>query len=128
MNVTEAIRSRMSCRAFLDTPVPVETIRSMLETAKHAPSGGNLQPWQVHVLMGQRLTEFLELVRLKHGEQPQGEGTEYNVYPRISKNLTVHAASSAARTCMQQFLSHAKTSNGGWRNSLATMNCSALPR
>jgi nitroreductase len=81
MNVVEAIRSRMSCRAFLDTPVPVEIIRSMLETAKQAPSGGNLQPWQVHVLTGKRLTEFLELVRLKHRDQPQGEGTEYNVYP-----------------------------------------------
>jgi nitroreductase len=81
MNVTDAIKSRMSCRAFLDTPVPVETIRSMLDTAKQAPSGGNLQPWQVHVLTGKPLEEFLALIRLKLRDQPQGEGTEYNVYP-----------------------------------------------
>jgi nitroreductase len=81
MNVTDAIKSRMSCRAFLDTPVPVETIRSLLDTAKQAPSGGNLQPWQVHVLTGKRLEEFLALIRLKLRDQPQGEGTEYNVYP-----------------------------------------------
>jgi len=81
MNVTDAIKSRMSCRAFLDTPVPVETIRSMLDTAKQAPSGGNLQPWQVHVLTGKPLKDFLALIRLKLRDQPQGEGTEYNVYP-----------------------------------------------
>jgi nitroreductase len=81
MNVSDAIQSRMSCRAFLDTPVPLETIRSMLETAKRAPSGGNLQPWQVHVLAGAPLKEFLALVRQKLGDQPQGEGTEYPVYP-----------------------------------------------
>jgi nitroreductase len=81
MNVTDAIKSRMSCRAFLDTPVPVGTIRSLLDTAKQAPSGGNLQPWQVHVLTGKRLQEFLALIRLKLRDQPQGEGTEYNVYP-----------------------------------------------
>jgi nitroreductase len=81
MNVTDAIKSRMSCRAFLGTPVPVETIRSLLDTAKQAPSGGNLQPWQVHVLTGKRLQEFLALIRLKLRDQPQGEGTEYNVYP-----------------------------------------------
>jgi nitroreductase len=81
MNVTDAIQSRMSCRAFLDTPVPLETIRSMLETAKRAPSGGNLQPWQVHVLTGAPLQAFLALVRQKLRDQPQGEGTEYPVYP-----------------------------------------------
>jgi nitroreductase len=81
MNVSDAIQSRMSCRAFLDTPVPLETIRSLLETAKRAPSGGNLQPWQVHVLSGAPLVEFLALVRQKLRDQPQGEGTEYPVYP-----------------------------------------------
>jgi nitroreductase len=81
MKVTDAIKSRTSCRAFLDTPVPVDTIRSILETAKQAPSGGNLQPWRVHVLTGKPLEEFLALVRLKQRDQPQGEGTEYNIYP-----------------------------------------------
>jgi nitroreductase len=81
MKVSDAITSRMSCRAFLDTPVPPATIRSMLETAKRAPSGGNLQPWQVHVLTGAPLKAFLAHVRQKLRDQPQGEGTEYPVYP-----------------------------------------------
>jgi nitroreductase len=81
MNVTDAILSRMSCRAFLDTPVPLDTLREILETAKQAPSGGNLQPWQVHVLASQPLREFVALIRSKLPAQPQGEGTEYPIYP-----------------------------------------------
>ena len=81
MNVTDAIRSRVSCRAFLDTPVPLQTLRDILEVAKQAPSGGNLQPWQVHVLAGQPLREFVALIRSKLTTLPQGEGTEYPVYP-----------------------------------------------
>jgi nitroreductase len=81
MNVTDAIKSRMSCRAFLATPVSLELIRSMLETAKQAPSGGNLQPWQVHVLTGAPLQDFLGRVRRQLGDLPQGEGTEYPIYP-----------------------------------------------
>lgn len=81
MHVSTAIDTRMSCRAFLDTPVPRETLVSILETAKRAPSGGNLQPWLVHVLTGEPLREFLEIIRSKSRKQPTGEGTEYNVYP-----------------------------------------------
>jgi nitroreductase len=81
MNVTDAIRSRRSCRAFLDTPVPLETLRDLLETAKQAPSGGNLQPWQVHVLAGAPMRQFVALIRAKLAVHPQGEGTEYDVYP-----------------------------------------------
>jgi len=81
MNVTDAIRSRMSCRAFLDTPVTLDTLRDILEVAKQAPSGGNLQPWQVHVLAGRPLREFVALIRSKLPTLPQGEGTEYPVYP-----------------------------------------------
>jgi len=82
MNVTQAIDSRMSCRAFLKTPVPAATIRSILETAKRAPSGGNLQPWHVYVLAGDPLREFLSGIAANLPEHPRGEGAEYDVYPK----------------------------------------------
>lgn len=81
MNVTSAVTSRISCRAFLDTPVPKQTLVEILETAKRAPSGGNLQPWLVHALTGQPLAEFLATIRSKLSMLPVGEGTEYNIYP-----------------------------------------------
>jgi nitroreductase len=81
MRVSEAIASRISCRAFHDTPVPQSTVITILEAAKRAPSGGNLQPWRVDVLTGVPLAEFLAAIRAKQRLQPTGEGTEYPVYP-----------------------------------------------
>lgn len=81
MDITTAIASRFSCRAFTDRPVPVETVKRILDLAKQAPSGGNLQPWFVDVLMGKPLADFLAVIRSKLPEHPMGEGAEYNVYP-----------------------------------------------
>jgi nitroreductase len=81
MNVSEAIDSRMSCRAFLDTPVPEATVRGILEVARRAPSGGNLQPWFVHVLTGEPLRALVATVRKRAVEHPLGEATEYDIYP-----------------------------------------------
>lgn len=85
MNVTEALKTRISCRAFLDTPVPEATVRAILDGAKWAPSGGNLQPWHVHVVTGARLAEFLALIAEKQKTTPFGEGSEYDIYPKDLK-------------------------------------------
>lgn len=81
MNVSEAIASRTSCRAFLPTPVTETTVRAILEGATRSPSGGNLQPWRVYVLTGAPLREFLALVRSRLQSSPRGEGSEYDIYP-----------------------------------------------
>jgi len=81
VNVSEALATRMSCRTFLPTPVPQATVRAILDGAKQSPSGGNLQPWRVHVLAGQPLAEFIALVRSKVPTHPRGEGSEYEIYP-----------------------------------------------
>ena len=81
MNVSEALDSRMSCRAFLDKAVPEATVRSIIEQARRAPSGGNLQPWFVDVLTGEPLRELLARVGARVAEHPLGEDTEYHIYP-----------------------------------------------
>jgi nitroreductase len=81
MNVRDAVASRFSCRAFLPTPVPLETVRNILECASRAPSGGNLQPWRVHVLAGAPLEELKARIRPHAPTNPRGEGNEYQVYP-----------------------------------------------
>ena len=82
MNVTTAIDTRMSCRAFLRKAVSADTVKDILEAAKRAPSGGNLQPWHVYVLAGTALESFLSEIRTKSATQPRGEGAEYDVYPK----------------------------------------------
>ena len=85
MDVLEALKSRITCRAFLPTPVPEATVRAILEGAQWSPSGGNLQPWHVYAITGQRLTDFLALIAERQKVSPTGEGAEYDIYP---KNLT----------------------------------------
>lgn len=81
MNVTEAVQSRRSIRAFLDTPVPAGVLRQAVEAAARAPSGGNLQPWRLFVLGGEELAVFKAQMR----EQLRGgfsiDGAEYVIYP-----------------------------------------------
>jgi nitroreductase len=81
VNVTEALATRMSCRAFLPTPVPEATLRTILDAARQAPSGGNLQPWRVYALTGAPLAELVATVRARMPTHPRGEEPEYDIYP-----------------------------------------------
>ncbi|MEP6867437.1 MAG: nitroreductase family protein [Novosphingobium sp.] len=46
MSAKEAVASRRSIRAFLDRPVHLETIRTVMDMARMTPSGCNFQPWK----------------------------------------------------------------------------------
>jgi nitroreductase len=81
MKVSEATRTRRSIRAFLDKPVPPETLREVLEIAARAPSGGNLQPWRLYVLAGEALAEFRARTRTRMAANPSQDPLEYHVYP-----------------------------------------------
>lgn len=81
MTVSEAVASRRSIRAFLDTPVDIASLRDLIARAGRAPSGGNLQPWQVHVVQGDAMTRLKALMAERVAEAPMGEGAEYAVYP-----------------------------------------------
>lgn len=75
------IKSRISARAFLDTPVPEAEIREILEIAKFAPSGGNLQPWKVHVVTGAARNRVIEAAKQSIAENPFANEGEIRVYP-----------------------------------------------
>lgn len=78
LSTRQAITSRRSVRAFLRTPVPRETVEHVLELAARAPSGSNVQPWQVWVLtgaplynLGQELQALALNAESAHAENPQ---------------------------------------------------------
>ncbi|MEX0644618.1 MAG: nitroreductase [Parvularculaceae bacterium] len=81
MNVTAALRARITTRAFLDKPVAEEIVREILDAAKYAPSGGNLQPWRVHVVIGAGRDRLVETVKKALAENPLASEAELNVYP-----------------------------------------------
>src|SRR5665811_176150 len=60
--VDEAITTRKSVRAFLQTPVERVTVEKLLAVASRSPSGSNIQPWKVRVVGGEvkaRLTQAI---------------------------------------------------------------------
>jgi nitroreductase len=80
-SVSEALATRLSVRAFLPEPVPLDVLRRVLAKASRAPSGGNLQPWEVTVLTGAKLAALVAKVAERQAEKPKGEAAEYPVYP-----------------------------------------------
>ena len=57
-NVTDALNTRITVRKFLDKPVAEDVLNRILTTALRSPSGGNLQPWKLHVMTGETLASF----------------------------------------------------------------------
>jgi nitroreductase len=54
MELTDALRTTGSVRAFLDEPVPDDVLYAILDDARFAPSGGNRQAWRVIVVKDER--------------------------------------------------------------------------
>lgn len=82
MTVGDAVASRRSIRAFRDTPVDPALLRDLIERAGRAPSGGNLQPWHLHIVEGDAMARLKAIMRDRLAEAPMGEGAEYAVYPQ----------------------------------------------
>jgi nitroreductase len=85
LTVTEAVERRMSVRDFLPTPVSGELIRRVLTTAARAPSGGNVQPWRIDVVGGERLNALRAIMQTRLAEVAAGdksEQPEYSIYPK----------------------------------------------
>ena len=80
MNVHEALLARKSTRAFLDKEVSKEKIVQILQSARHAPSGTNAQPWQVAVVTGQKKEELTTAMEnaFKEGNSAT---MDYQYYP-----------------------------------------------
>ncbi len=55
MDVIEALKSRVSIRAFTPQPVSKETVLKIMEAATRAPSWSNTQPWEIYVAGGESL-------------------------------------------------------------------------
>lgn len=78
--VTDALKQRISTRAFLDTPVSEAQLREVLELARWSPSGGNLQPWQVIAVTGAARNAVVKLAKDYPGMFPNEEGDK-PIYP-----------------------------------------------
>ncbi len=82
MNVTKAVKTRRSIRAFTDQPVDMATLKTILEAARLSPSGGNVQPWNATIMTGEPLKKLIDAVTMKLAQGPAGQSPEYDIYPK----------------------------------------------
>ena len=80
MNVIKALEQRKSTRAFLGKEVEPEKINTILNAARHAPSGTNTQPWQVAVVTGEAKIKLQTKVEEAFRAGDKGKA-DYTYYP-----------------------------------------------
>lgn len=75
MNIKEFLLKRKVCRAFKKEQLTHKVIQELLETAQNAPSGSNMQPWEVYVV----INENLEMLREKILKASEEKGRNYSI-------------------------------------------------
>ena len=61
MSVLEAIQKRQSIRKYKEEPIPENILHRVLEAARLAPSGKNLQPWKFILVRNEALKKRLAI-------------------------------------------------------------------
>lgn len=81
LSVDDAIKTRISTRAFTPDPVPEALVREVLDVARWSPSGGNVQPWKVIVVAGAERQAVIDVARKAAMANPAGEEGDHPIYP-----------------------------------------------
>ena len=76
MDVTTAVEKRKSIRGFIPRSVDDAQLTELLQKAARAPSGGNVQPWRIYVVNGERMDDFKN-----HLADFSLSESEYPIYP-----------------------------------------------
>ena len=78
--IDAAIKRRFATRSFTSRPVPKQTIIDILDVARFAPSGANIQPWRVYVVAGTKKEEISRTLSRAHEEARDQHASEYQYY------------------------------------------------
>lgn len=93
MELAEAMRTAATIRRFRSDPVPDGVLYRVLDVARFAPSGGNLQGWRVIVVRDLALRAGLKELYLRtwrpfYRRRPDNE--EANDYAELRDQVPVH--------------------------------------
>jgi nitroreductase len=86
MDIYEAVASRRAVRGFTNRPVAKEVIERVLSAAAWAPSGSNIQPWNIYVVTGAPLTELKHRAVARVAAADPWDAREYPLYPAELKS------------------------------------------
>lgn len=77
--VSQTLSERHSVRKFTDQSVKEADLEDILTLASQAPSGGNLQPWRVHIISGDAKTQLERHLRTAFQNKEMED--QYPYYP-----------------------------------------------
>lgn len=81
MNVSEAVRRRRSIRRFLPDTPSLEILREVLDTARWAPSGSNIQAWRVIAISGDVRESVIRMALETQPDPARNAADPYPIYP-----------------------------------------------
>ncbi|WP_337185655.1 nitroreductase [Phenylobacterium sp.] len=82
VGVSEAILGRTSIRAFTSQPLEAGLLRQILDVARYAPSGSNMQPWRMIAVAGEARDRVVDAVRDRQaGEDAGDEAGDHPIRP-----------------------------------------------
>ena len=64
MDVLDAIKERRSIRFFTNQSVSEEEVKTLIDLARHAPSAGNIQPWEFIIVKNAEIKHELAIAAL----------------------------------------------------------------
>jgi nitroreductase len=92
----DVLHQRRAVRAFRRDPVPLLLVRELLECARRAPSGTNIQPWKVHVVAGEVRDRLVAEVLAHRDTHPPDTRAEFpratRTEPYVSRARTLGKA------------------------------------
>jgi nitroreductase len=89
-NLLELVKQRRSIHRFKPDPIPAEDIEKILEVARWAPSGMNLQPWEFVVVKEPDLKDqIVKLVDVDYVQSAQMEKTRNPLYKSPQNGIAV---------------------------------------
>ncbi|MGV0813873.1 nitroreductase [Mycolicibacterium boenickei] len=86
MDVYHAVRSRRAVRGFTDQPVSLEVLQRVLSAASWSPSGSNIQPWNIYVVIDSPLAELKKRAVERVAAGVPWDEREYEMYPPAMKS------------------------------------------
>jgi 5,6-dimethylbenzimidazole synthase len=116
MDLYEAIRKRVACRAFTKQMVPKEKILKILEAGNMAPSPENYQPWEFIIIEDPKIREALTELKLESRRQVLKETypnlNDEEIEKRVQGNKTaLQTASYLIAVCYKDVDNPAETGN-----------------
>jgi nitroreductase len=127
MDVYEAATSRRAVRGFTDQPVSREVLERVLTAAGCAPSGSNIQPWNIYVVTGAPLAELKKLAVERVGAGDPWDEREFEMYPRELRSPYGERRSTFGKERYSSLGIAREDSEARMRAAIANWDCFGAP-